>query len=170
MRRLFTTVKANSSIHIIEGFKSRHSFDNCTSMDLARIDSWKDGYSVYAGFDPTSDRLHLGNLFQVISLVRASLHGFKPIYLVGGATGMIGDPSGKSSERNMLENDVLEYNKKSVSDNLQSLVSSISTHLNSNRAEYKLQETPVLPQGLFLDNIDFYKDMNVLGFLSQVGI
>jgi len=63
--------------------------------------------TVYIGFDPTSDSLHVGNLMQIIFLSIFQKYGHQPIALIGGATGMIGDPSGKSKERNLLDLDTL---------------------------------------------------------------
>src|SRR5262249_1776114 len=65
---------------------------------------------VYAGYDPTSPSLHVGNLVPTIMLKRFQLAGHRPIVLVGGSTGMIGDPSGKSSERNLMDDDTLAVN------------------------------------------------------------
>ena len=62
----------------------------------------------YIGFDPTADSLHVGSLAQIMTLLRFQLAGHKPIALVGGATGMVGDPSGKSAERNLLDADTLK--------------------------------------------------------------
>lgn len=64
----------------------------------------------YIGFDPTADSLGIGNLVQVMTLLHFQQCGHKPIALVGGATGMVGDPSGKSQERNLLSVDTLQYN------------------------------------------------------------
>ena len=64
----------------------------------------------YIGFDPTSDSLGVGNLVQVMTLLHFQKAGHKPIALVGGATGMVGDPSGKSEERNLLSEDILQHN------------------------------------------------------------
>src|ERR1700689_5403349 len=64
----------------------------------------------YIGFDPTSDSLGVGNLAQIMTLLHFQKTGHKPIALVGGATGMVGDPSGKSQERNLLSEDVLQHN------------------------------------------------------------
>lgn len=66
--------------------------------------------SVYIGFDPTADSLHVGSLLPIMTLVRLQQHGHTPIGLVGGATGMIGDPSGKSDERNLLDEEALAHN------------------------------------------------------------
>ena len=67
--------------------------------------------SVYVGFDPTADSLHVGNLIPIMMLVHSQRAGHKPFALVGGATGMIGDPSGKSEERNLLDLDALNLRR-----------------------------------------------------------
>src|SRR5579859_6568680 len=64
----------------------------------------------YIGFDPTSDSLHIGSLVPILLLVHLQKAGHKPVALVGGATGMVGDPSGKSEERNLLSEEVLNHN------------------------------------------------------------
>ena len=70
--------------------------------------------SGYIGYDPTSDSLHIGNLASIMMLVHLQRSGHKPYALVGGATGMIGDPSGKSEERNLLEEPVLRHNQECI--------------------------------------------------------
>ena len=70
----------------------------------------KEKTSGYIGFDPTSDSLHIGSLVQIIILMHFQRHGHTPLVLIGGATGMIGDPSGKSEERNLLDSETLEKN------------------------------------------------------------
>src|ERR1700740_2729428 len=70
----------------------------------------KEMTSAYIGFDPTADSLHIGSLVPILLLVHLQRAGHKPIALVGGATGMIGDPSGKSEERNLLSEEVLQKN------------------------------------------------------------
>ena len=64
----------------------------------------------YIGFDPTADSLHIGSLVQIMTLVHFQRAGHKPFALVGGATGMVGDPSGKSQERNLLDSETLDHN------------------------------------------------------------
>src|ERR1700760_3443191 len=73
----------------------------------------------YIGFDPTADSLHIGSLVPIILLIHLQKNGHKPIALVGGATGMVGDPSGKSEERNLLSEDVLNYNLACVKKQLE---------------------------------------------------
>src|SRR6476660_6925353 len=68
----------------------------------------------YIGFDPTADSLHIGSLVPILLLVHLQKAGHKPIALVGGATGMVGDPSGKNEERNLLSEDVLRHNQEAV--------------------------------------------------------
>ncbi len=70
----------------------------------------KESVTGYIGFDPTADSLHIGSLAQIMTLVHFQRAGHKPYALVGGATGMIGDPSGKSQERNLLSEEVLNHN------------------------------------------------------------
>lgn len=72
----------------------------------------KEMTSAYIGYDPTSDSLHIGNMASIMLLVHFQRAGHKPFALVGGATGMIGDPSGKSEERNLLDEKVLRYNQQ----------------------------------------------------------
>ena len=66
----------------------------------------------YIGFDPTSDSLHVGSLVPIFILMHFQKYGHTPVVLLGGATGMIGDPSGKSDERKLLDKDILDYNFK----------------------------------------------------------
>src|SRR6187549_241086 len=76
----------------------------------------------YIGFDPTADSLHIGNLVPIILLMHLQKCGHKPIVLVGGATGMVGDPSGKSEERNLLDEDTLNHNVGKVKAQLEKFV------------------------------------------------
>ena len=74
----------------------------------------KEMTTAYIGFDPTSDSLHIGSLVPIILLVHLERSGHKPVALVGGATGMIGDPSGKSDERNLLDEETLQHNVEGI--------------------------------------------------------
>jgi tyrosyl-tRNA synthetase len=74
----------------------------------------KEMTTTYIGFDPTSDSLHIGSLVPIVLLVHLKNFGHKPIALVGGATGMIGDPSGKSDERNLLDEATLNHNVEGI--------------------------------------------------------
>src|SRR3954454_14493912 len=95
---------------LLDELKQRNLFANVTDEGgLAKLLS-SQVVPVYAGYDPTSDSLHVGNLVPTIMLKRFQDAGHKPIVLVGGATGMIGDPSGKSDERNLLDDTTLANN------------------------------------------------------------
>ncbi len=110
--------------------------------------------TLYCGFDPTSDSLHVGSLFPLLTLKRFQMAGHRPIVVLGGATGMIGDPSGKSQERNLQTPEQVAINLKGI----------------KTVAEKFLDFTPSLPNSaIIIDNNDFYKDMNVLTFLREVG-
>ena len=111
------------------------------------------GISVaYIGFDPTADSLHVGNLVQIMTLMHFQKSGHKPIALVGGATGMVGDPSGKSSERNLLDEETLQHNLKSVKNQLEKFLD----FDGENAAEV-------------VNNYDWFKDFGFLEFIRDVG-
>ena len=74
----------------------------------------KETVTAYVGIDPTADSLHIGHLAGIMMLKHLQLCGHKPLVLLGGATGMIGDPSGKSQERNLLSEETLEHNQKAI--------------------------------------------------------
>src|SRR6478609_3744950 len=107
----------------------------------------------YIGFDPTADSLHIGHLVQIMTLVHFQLCGHKPVVLVGGATGMVGDPSGKSAERNLLSTDVLEHNQACVKAQLQKFLNFSS---GPNAAE-------------MVNNYDWFKNFYFLDFIRDVG-
>ena len=82
---------------------------------------------VYVGFDPTADSLHAGNLLGQVMLRRFQLAGHRPVVLAGGATGMVGDPSGKSAERNLLSEEVLNHNVKCLEQQLKKFLDFIKS-------------------------------------------
>src|SRR5512145_2488937 len=103
-------------MNFIEELKWRgmiHDFMPGTEEQLA-----KEMTNAYIGFDPTSDSLHIGSLVPILLLVHFQRKGHKPIALVGGATGMVGDPSGKSEERNLLSEEILLKNVAGVRNQL----------------------------------------------------
>ena len=108
----------------------------------------------YVGFDPTADSLHIGNLVPIMLLKHLQLAGHKPMALVGGATGMIGDPSGKSAERNFLDEDTLRKNQEGVRKQLLKFLDFDGE--KENAAE-------------LVNNYDWFKEMSFLGFLRDVG-
>ena len=113
----------------------------------------KEMTSAYIGYDPTSDSLHIGNLASIMLLVHLQRAGHKPFALVGGATGMIGDPSGKSEERNLLDETVLRYNQSCIQKQLEKFLD-FDCGLNS--AE-------------MVNNYDWMKEFSFLNFLREVG-
>src|SRR5512141_1871786 len=98
----------NVKMNFIEELRWRGMIHDVTPGTEEQLS--KDTTVAYIGYDPTSDSLHIGNLASIMMLVHFQRAGHKPIALVGGATGMIGDPSGKSEERNLLDEDVLQDN------------------------------------------------------------
>jgi tyrosyl-tRNA synthetase len=107
----------------------------------------------YIGFDPTADSLHIGNLVQIMSLVHFQRCGHKPFALVGGATGMVGDPSGKSAERNLLSEETLRHNQECV----------------KNQLTRFLDFTPGPNQAEMVNNYDWFKEFRFLDFIRDVG-
>ncbi len=106
----------------------------------------------YLGFDPSADSLHLGNLLPLITARRFQLQGHKPILLAGGATGMVGDPSGKESERSLLDFKTIQSNVSHISKQM----SQIFDFKSSNKA-------------ILVNNYDWFKKINVLDFLRDTG-
>src|SRR5688572_15316912 len=99
----------------LDELKARGLYANCTDdaagcMNLGELLTNHAPVSAYAGYDPTASSLHVGNLVPTILLKRLQLAGHRPIIVVGGATGMIGDPSGQSNERNLLDDATLATN------------------------------------------------------------
>lgn len=114
----------------------------------------KEMTTAYIGFDPTADSLHIGSLIQIKILAHFQMHGHKPIALVGGATGMIGDPSGKSTERNALNEDTLNYYVGCLQKQLSKFLDFESTAENS--AE-------------LVNNYDWMKKITFLDFIREIG-
>lgn len=109
--------------------------------------------SGYIGFDPTADSLHVGHLTQIMTLIHFQRAGHKPYALVGGATGMVGDPSGKSQERNLLSEEVLQHNLESVK---KQLTRFLDFNSGANSAE-------------MVNNYDWFKNFTFLDFIRDVG-
>src|SRR6476619_1698956 len=91
----------------------------------------KELVSGYVGFDPTADSLHIGSLVPILLLVHLQRAGHQPVALVGGATGMVGDPSGKSQERNLLSEDVLQKNLEGIKKQLRRFLDFDSAKANA---------------------------------------
>ncbi|MBK5270478.1 MAG: tyrosine--tRNA ligase, partial [Bacteroidia bacterium] len=113
----------------------------------------KEVISGYVGFDPTADSLHIGSLVPIFLLVHLQKSGHKPIALIGGATGMVGDPSGKSEERNLLDEKTLNHNLSCVKKQLEKYLD--------------FDCGPVSAE--MVNNYDWFKDMSFLQFIRDVG-
>jgi len=109
--------------------------------------------SGYIGFDPTADSLHVGHLTQIMTLIHFQRAGHKPFALVGGATGMVGDPSGKSDERNLQTPEMIEHNLKGMKTQLAKFL--------------KFEDAG--NGAVMVNNADWFKDMNLFTFIRDVG-
>ncbi len=110
--------------------------------------------SAYIGFDPSSDSLHIGNLVGILVLKHFQLCGHKPFALVGGATGMIGDPSGKSEERNLLDENALRHNQECIKKQL---------------AHFIDFDDDIPNRAVMVNNYDWMKDFSFLAFIRDIG-
>jgi tyrosyl-tRNA synthetase len=143
----------SSQMNILEELEWRGLIADCTdAQELGKRVS-ASPLTVYAGFDPTADSLHVGNLVPLLGLRRFQLLGHSPIPLAGGATGLIGDPSGKSQERQLLTKELLDANIAKVKEQLRRLLDF---------------ETKVNPARL-LDNATWTTPVSFLDFLRDIG-
>ena len=139
------------SMNIIDELQWRALTHQCT--DLASVTKELESSTVlYAGFDPTSDSLHVGSLLPLMMLRRFQLAGHKPIALVGGATGMIGDPSGKADERTLLSKEILQHNVESIGTQMRRFL------------DFEGENAAVL-----VNNFDWMQSFSFLDFLRDVG-
>lgn len=114
----------------------------------------KEMVTAYVGIDPTADSLHIGHLVGIMMLKHLQMNGHRPIVVLGGATGMIGDPSGKSQERNLLDEDTLRHNQECIKNQLKKFLDFSSE--NSNKA-------------IMLNNYDWMSKFTFLEFIRDVG-
>ena len=109
-------------MNLIEDLHWRNLIADCTDLDGLRKRLAQGPITLYCGFDPTADSLHVGHLMGQLTLRRFQLAGHHPLPLAGGATGMVGDPSGKSAERNLLTREQLEHNVSCIKAQLSKLL------------------------------------------------
>jgi tyrosyl-tRNA synthetase len=140
-------------MNIIEELQWRGLMADCTDMPELTKRLSASPITLYCGFDPTADSLHVGNLVPLLALRRFQLSGHKPIALAGGATGSIGDPSGRTQERQLLTKEVLNHNISRVKQQLARLLDF---------------ETKVNPARL-LDNATWTEPVSFLDFLRDIG-
>ncbi len=115
-------MELNHMLNAIDVFEQHGLIEQISDETALRKQFEKESLTVYAGFDPTADSLHLGHLLPILCLARLQRLGHTPITLVGGATGMIGDPSGKSDERNLLTREVIESNSVAIKAQLERFI------------------------------------------------
>ncbi|MBQ2365188.1 MAG: tyrosine--tRNA ligase [Alistipes sp.] len=125
-----------------------------TIMPGAKEQLQKEMTTAYLGIDPTADSLHIGHLVGVMILKHFQMCGHRPIALIGGATGMIGDPSGKSQERNLLDEATLRHNQEAIKNQLAKLIDFDSTAEN---------------HALLVNNYDWMKEFSFLDFAREIG-
>lgn len=140
-------------MNIIEELQWRGLLADCTDLAGLTTRIGSSALTLYCGFDPTADSLHVGNLVPLLALRRFQLLGHRPIALAGGATGSIGDPSGRTQERQLLTKEILDHNIARVKEQLQRLLDF---------------ETPVNPARL-LDNATWTEPVSFLDFLRDIG-
>lgn len=137
--------------NVIELLEERGFIEALTNDDLRK--QVGSSLKVYCGFDPSSDSLHLGNMVAMMGLAWFQRCGHTPVALVGGATGMIGDPSGKSVERQLLDEATIQKNLVGIRANLECLLGNPSA----------------LTRPLFVNNFDWFKTISMIDFLRDVG-
>jgi len=138
-------------VNFVEELKFRGMIHNIMPKTEDYLNNNK--VSGYIGFDPTSDSLHIGSLVQIMTLVHFQRHGHKPYVLLGGATGMVGDPSGKSKERNLLDT-------KELDKNINSIKKQLSRFLKFDSSEN---------EAVIVNNKDWFENFNFLDFIRDVG-
>ena len=142
-----------SDMNLIEDLRWRGLLADCTDLDALAKRLSEGPLALYCGFDPTGDSLHVGHLMGQLTLRRFQLAGHHPIALAGGATGMIGDPSGKSAERNLLTREQLAHNVASIKGQLARLL------------DFDAAGNPAR----LVDNADWTAPISYLDFLRDVG-
>ena len=147
MRQIDFTMK-----NLVEELKWRGLYHD--SMPGTEEQLLKEVTTAYIGFDPTADSLHIGSMVQIVLLLHLKNFGHKPIALVGGATGMIGDPSGKSDERNLL-------NEEQLAKNVAGIKSVLSRFLDFNSTD---ANAPIM-----VNNYDWMKTFSFIDFAREVG-
>ena len=137
--------------NVIEVLQERGFIDAMTSEELRQMA--EKPFKVYCGFDPTGDSLHIGHMVALMGLAWFQRFGHTPVAIVGGATGMIGDPSGKSAERQLLDEKTIDANLAGIKKNLEKL----------------LDFSKATAQPMILNNLDWFKEFSFIGFLRDVG-
>jgi tyrosyl-tRNA synthetase len=145
-------MEAMNSIDLLADLDARGLIHDSTDRGALSARLAEGPISVYVGFDPTADSLHAGNLLGQVMLRRFQLAGHNPIVLAGGATGMVGDPGGRSEERNLLDRETLAHNVRCVKSQLERILDFDGPHA-----------------ARLVDNADWTAPMSALEFLRDVG-
>uniref|UniRef100_A0A0D6R8W8 Tyrosine--tRNA ligase n=1 Tax=Araucaria cunninghamii TaxID=56994 RepID=A0A0D6R8W8_ARACU len=156
-------VLAHQTQNVVNLLEERGLIESLTHQDLrsACSNPSTKPLKVYCGFDPTAESLHLGNLLGIIVLTWFQKCGHVPVALVGGATARIGDPSGKSVERPVLDEETIRKNSDGITTILEQILG---------RENQTLEENQTLPRfALIMNNYDWWKEFSLLDFLRDVG-
>lgn len=145
--------KSRNRMNLVEEFRWRGMFHDFMPGTEEMLN--KERVAGYVGIDPTADSLHIGHLVGVMMLKQLQRAGHKPLALIGGATGMIGDPSGKSAERNLMDEETLRYNEQKIKEQLKNFLDFDDTN-RDNAAE-------------LVNNYDWMKGMSFLEFIRDIG-
>ncbi|KAJ1025588.1 hypothetical protein NDA18_003931 [Ustilago nuda] len=156
---------------LISELESRNLVSHLTSRSL-RTHLLSAPRTVYSGVDPSASSLHVGNLLPLLTLAHFARYGHRPIVLVGGATGCIGDPSGRSTERNALDEQTLEENVAGIKCQLRSFFENVQRYYGTDRQRGKGGEAGEVQVGMgvrMMNNYQWTKDVTLLDFLGTVG-
>lgn len=154
----------SSTNNVIAALRSRGLIDAITSEALQ--EAAEKPLKVYCGFDPTAESLHLGNLLGIIVLSWFQRYGHTPVALMGGATARVGDPSGKSIERPVMSETIIERNLQGIRNNLTAILKVAST---SDAAAGGPGPAAPMQDAVFVNNYDWWKGISLLEFLRDVG-
>ncbi|XP_066601377.1 tyrosine--tRNA ligase, mitochondrial [Prorops nasuta] len=159
-----TRFYSTSSENVLK-IKNRNLYDNLfpnISRDKAILLLNKSPQCVYAGFDPTADSLHVGNLLILMNLLHWQRHGHQTIAVLGGATGLIGDPSYRATEREDIQDEILNHNLHQIAINIETIY--------KNHVTYYWKDVPHrLKPLIILNNLEWYKNMNIFHFVKSIG-
>ena len=160
--RASLATQAVNARDVVDVLKERGLLDACTNEDELREAAASGSLSVYCGFDPTADSLHLGNLLGIVVLAWFQRCGHTPVALLGGATGRVGDPSGKSAERPVLDDATINANTEGIKKILEDVL--------RNSAEMAAEDGVTdAKAAVVMNNLEWFGEMGFLEFLREIG-
>jgi len=157
---------ASIELDLIADLEARNLIHDSTDREFLRAHVAHGPVGIYYGCDPTADSLHVGNLIGLVTLRRFQDAGHRPIALAGGATGMVGDPSGRSEERNLLDDDVLDHNVACIKEQLGRIV---DLGHDEPGGDEPARDAAGTGRGELVDNRTWTQPISVLEFLRDVG-